>query len=271
MGFRDPITSAAAVDTRTTPTTAGVRMYEAPNPDTGQPYGVVEWDDGLAGDVPARAVQTADRNPHSEVAPFGRLAISGGTYAVPSGTKAAPELDLVVESDGSGTGVTRSVARIVGADRVDLGLGWAFLRATAVQPASGTLAAGWQTISFGAADTDTDGGWSASTVGVKGPDRFVIQKTGEYSIEGTAAIGTVAAGTFVGARITINGAYRAGGVGDVQPIPAGSASPATGRKRYPLVAGDVVQLQGFASTAWSTRMTATSDGITSTLLIERTS
>lgn len=119
MGFRDPITSPE-VDTRPADTAAGVRMYEAPDPDTGLPRGVVEWTTGHAGDVPAQAVQTADPSPRSITTPYGRLAVKGGTYGTVTGPVTAPELDLSVEQDAA-TGNPVRVARVIGADVVDLG------------------------------------------------------------------------------------------------------------------------------------------------------
>lgn len=246
---------------------ARIRIYEAPDPDTGNPRGVIEWDDGIAGDVAASLVQAVNVNPHSITIPYGKTSLNGGSYGTPVGLKAAPDINLMVDQDDNAN--PRRTFQVTGADRIDLGLGWAFLRATAVQPASGTMASGWQTLTFGAADTDIYRGWSATVVGALGPDRYVVQAAGDYDIEGIAAVGSVAAGSYVGARIIINGAFRPGGVGDVQPIPAGSASPQTGRKRYTLAVGDVVQLQGYCNVAWATRMTAGSDGITSTLLIEK--
>ena len=49
MGFRDPVTTATATDTGTSPTGPGVRVYQ----DAENPFGVVEWRTGIAGDVPA--------------------------------------------------------------------------------------------------------------------------------------------------------------------------------------------------------------------------
>lgn len=119
MTFRDPLTSATAVDTRTGTQTAGVRMYEAPNPDTNLPVGIVEWDDGFTGDVPAQAIQTAVPNPRSLTTPYGRLATKGGSYATPVGLVAAPEFDLSVDQDAAGNPYPQ--AKIVGANRLLIG------------------------------------------------------------------------------------------------------------------------------------------------------
>lgn len=132
MGFRNPITSATAVDTRAAAATAGVRVYETPNPDgTGSSYGVVEWSDGRAGDVPARAVQVASPLPRGVTDPFGRWTISGGTYQTPSGPVAAPSLSLGVEQDPpGGPGVSEALLTSPGglkvnSRRVDA-IGWTF-------------------------------------------------------------------------------------------------------------------------------------------------
>lgn len=135
MGFRNPITSAAAVDTRAVPTVAGVRMYEMPNPDTGQPYGVLEWDDGITGDTPARVVQTADANPHSVTTPYGRLAITAGAYA----GKTGPELDLSVEQDSVGNPVAITRLTSPGGLLVN-GQAWARQRAWSLPRTSVNLA-----------------------------------------------------------------------------------------------------------------------------------
>lgn len=62
MGFRDPVTTAEGVDTGTSPTGPGVRMYQDPGA-SGPPYvypkGVVEFRTGIAGDVPAQLVLDA--------------------------------------------------------------------------------------------------------------------------------------------------------------------------------------------------------------------
>lgn len=108
MGWRNPIRSASNVDTRTAPTMAGVRMYEAPNPDTLTPRGVVEWDDGLPGDLPATLTQTATSNPRSITTPLGSLVVNAGSY---NGTQ-GPQLALNVEQNPAGIGPNVPIARL---------------------------------------------------------------------------------------------------------------------------------------------------------------
>lgn len=122
MGFRNPVTSAAVVDTRTPAVPMGVRVYVAPNPDgTSKAKGVLEWDDGVAGDVPAMAVQTVagGAGPRNLSDPYGRLTVKGGSYNANGTLTAAPDLSVGVEQDAAGNPIPRG--RLVGAAALDLG------------------------------------------------------------------------------------------------------------------------------------------------------
>lgn len=90
MGFRNPITSVAAVDTRPGATAPGVRMYEAG--DVNARWGVLEFDDPAA-DAPATL--TARLNAGSGGSVQGSLLALRG---ITTNGKAAPELDLTIES-----------------------------------------------------------------------------------------------------------------------------------------------------------------------------
>lgn len=256
MGFRNPITSATSVDTGRGLANPGVRLYQ----DTsvpGVPRGIAEWRTGIM-----------DRNATVTLSGGGS---GGSSFVIDGGASAggtnAPHLEFDVA--GAPAGGYQSVLRIAGADVIDIGP-VAQLYATAVQSFA---ASGWQTLTLAGASQDTAGGWSATPAsGGRGPDRYVVQSRGDYAIEGVAAIGVVPAGAYAGGRILINGALRPGGPGMIQPTGAisGSFSALTGRKRYTLLAGDVIQLQGFCDQpSWATRMTSSGDGITSQLLIER--
>lgn len=118
MGFRSPITTATAVDTRASASSAGARMYSRPI--SGQPgavQGVVELDDGL-GDTPATFTSTpgTQRSVNG-----GSTQLGGGSY---SGT-GAPDvtLDVLTAGDPALQGVPLPSgaqygrrARITGAD-----------------------------------------------------------------------------------------------------------------------------------------------------------
>lgn len=150
MGWKNPLTSAVNVDTRTAPTVAGVRMYEAPNPDTGQPRGVIELDDGIPGDTPATITQTADSNPHSIATPLGSVILDAGGY---NGTP-APKLALNVEQNPAGVGPNVPVARLTspGGFTVNgvpqVGAGWT-VDASIGNYNAALLSGGWGTVPNG--------------------------------------------------------------------------------------------------------------------------
>lgn len=99
MGYRNPITSVAAVDTGTNPLGARVRVYEGSDPD-GSVYGVVEWDDGIFGDTPAKIIGRSTPNPRGLSGSVGgSLTISAGTY----NGKAGPTLGMNVVQNGDGS------------------------------------------------------------------------------------------------------------------------------------------------------------------------
>lgn len=99
MGFRNPITTAAAVDTGQ-PGGARARVYQGS--DTTGTYGVLEFDDGIAGDTPAQVIGRANLTPQpgggGYTAQGGGLTVKGGSY---NGVT-APELDLNVEQAPAG-------------------------------------------------------------------------------------------------------------------------------------------------------------------------
>lgn len=116
MGWKNPGTSAA-LDTRPAASAAGVRIYETPDPDRGLNVGVVEWNDGVAGDSPATAIQSHNPNPRGADTPFGALALFGGSYDNPNpvvgGKLSAPSLSLEVGGDPV-SGIVGPQARLVG-------------------------------------------------------------------------------------------------------------------------------------------------------------
>jgi hypothetical protein len=113
MGFRNPL--ASAVDTGL-PGGAGAKLYQYFDPATLTSYGVLEFRDGVAGDLPAQVVGKADYSQTGEnVTVGGGLRLVGGKYR----GIVAPELDLNVEPDGAG--LYFPVARLKGAPTLDLG------------------------------------------------------------------------------------------------------------------------------------------------------
>lgn len=116
MGFRNPITSAAAVDTGQ-PAGAGARVYQGA--DSTGVFGVVEFRDGIAGDAPAQLVGRANMVPQGGggyTQQGGGMALRAGSYNGVSG----PEWDVQVEGDPAGG--YRGAARLSGAAYVDLGV-----------------------------------------------------------------------------------------------------------------------------------------------------
>lgn len=111
MGFRDPITTAAAVDTDPD---GGPAVYMTEGTDgSGNTYGVVGFRDGFA-DNDARITRTTVVNPRSEViSGGGSLTIDSGSYAA---GKAGPKLVQGVSVDGSG--LATSYTQLVGSDSI---------------------------------------------------------------------------------------------------------------------------------------------------------
>lgn len=114
MGFRNPATSAEAVDTGASPTGPGVRVYQDTAGPLSFPRGVVEFRDGIAGDGHATLTRTVNATDTGG----GVLAAVGGTFALDGGTLngvPAGALRLVVEEDPAGG--FRTVAELA-ADRI---------------------------------------------------------------------------------------------------------------------------------------------------------
>lgn len=112
MGFRNPATSATAVDTRAGTATPGVQVYNRTQPWGSQ--GVVEFDDGIPGDTAATI--TAGPNYQQQ---GGGYAPAGGSMTMQAGTwsgVAGPAFQANVEAAPAG-GYT-PVARVKGAPLV---------------------------------------------------------------------------------------------------------------------------------------------------------
>lgn len=107
MGFRNPITSAAAVDTRPGATVAGVRMYEAA--DAFGRWGMVEFTDPDA-DAPSYLQGRANHTVGGSLQ-GGSVSLQGGSYNGAAG----PRLDLQV-AQAATTGYDAS-ARLSGLKR----------------------------------------------------------------------------------------------------------------------------------------------------------
>lgn len=186
MGFRNPITTVVAVDTRAAAAGPGVRMYQSPNPDgTGHLYGVVEWSDFTAGDTPARIVQSANPNPRSITDLYGRLAITGGAYSTSSGVMAAPELDLSIEQNAAGHPVR--VARWVGADRIIPSQN--YIATANASTARSIAATGWTPIQLDAFEAN-NGGFSIPA----GTSHLVVPWDGWYEVSGIVPFAANATG-----------------------------------------------------------------------------
>jgi hypothetical protein len=257
MGFRNPPRTAAGVDTGL-PAGAGVKIYQGSNFPAYGSFGVVEFRDGIGGDAPVQLIGRANYNPRAEGASLGgSLTLGGGSF---NGVD-MPALTLAVE-EVPGGGYYPTV-RLTGAELIDLG---------AVCYARQTVAVtSWSPNNwFGMPLQVTDIEQPAAFDFTAGHWWWVCPAPGEYACEGVAAMNGITAGSWIGARIAVNGVGRMGSVGIGGPITAAggtSSNAVTGRKRYALNAGDTVALQAYSSAACSTRVT--SDGITSTLLIER--
>jgi hypothetical protein len=96
MGFRNPITTATAVDTRTSAAAAGARLFNRPiaGSTTGAVQGFLELDDGL-GDLPAYLTNFPGTQRSND---GGSTILGGGSFAGHAGA----ELDLLVEPVSGG-------------------------------------------------------------------------------------------------------------------------------------------------------------------------
>jgi hypothetical protein len=260
MGFRHPITTADALDTGTY-TSAGVRIYE--DTSAGYPRGVVEFYNGVT------ASGSLTSSPYL-VDQGGGVFTTVGSSTVLKGINdhghTAPSLQLNVEEDAVNGGF-RSVARIADAEVLEFGAK-AKLRQLV---GSGSYPAGYGTISFGVADIDSHHGFTIPA-GSTFSTRWTCPtgQGGLYAVEGRAAINSITAGNSATCRLLRNGLAIDGTVGDIlRPRDTDSAIPNTGRQLIQLVAGDYLEFQGFAlGQTWNTRVTTT-DGVASTLTIER--
>jgi hypothetical protein len=108
MGFRNPITTATDVDTRTTIGRPGIYTTETVD-GSGNTTASLHLTDGFAADAEALLSRTAAVNTHTQGQSLtGGVAVKGGSY----GGVTAPELDLSVESAAAGG--TQAVGRLRG-------------------------------------------------------------------------------------------------------------------------------------------------------------
>jgi hypothetical protein len=113
MGFRNPARTASAVNTGGV--AAGVRIYQDATDDWGRTAGVLEFNDGAANDTPATITQGSVPVPRSVTDTYGRLTITGGSYATDGSggaIMAAPTLRLGVEQKSPDDGTPTPRARI---------------------------------------------------------------------------------------------------------------------------------------------------------------
>lgn len=104
MGFRNPVSSVSDVDTGDPLSGAGAKLYETVD-GNGFPYGILEFPDGIAGDVSPKVTGKADYNPRAGAQTLGGgLRLQGGSYN-PNGAGLipAPEIDLLVVQNGDGS------------------------------------------------------------------------------------------------------------------------------------------------------------------------
>lgn len=136
--------------------------------------------------------------------------------------------------------------------------------------ASGTLLANtWSIMNYDTVDQETPTPPGGAGSGWYGPfSAYYAPRAGWYAVEGRVFFSSVSAGAVIGARIYVNSALVQGGMGDLETVgAAGVQSASTGRISVLLNAGDALQIQGFSTVAWGTRVT-TGDGAGSTMEIE---
>lgn len=150
MGFRNPVTSATAVDTRTGTAAPGVRMYEQPiDPSTPRPRGVVEWDDGYTGDTPATLTQTADNNPRAITTPLGSMTLDAGSYGGTQGPKMAWNVEQALDGISPPVVVTRLTSAggmTLNGQQVATGVGDWVYDVENSSYSSGALPTGWSNL-----------------------------------------------------------------------------------------------------------------------------
>lgn len=104
MGFRNPVSTVSDVNTGDPLSGAGAHLYETTDAN-GYPYGVLDFPDGVTGDVSPKVIGKADYNPRAQAqVTGGGLRLQGGSYN-PNGAGliAAPEVDLLVVQNGDGS------------------------------------------------------------------------------------------------------------------------------------------------------------------------
>lgn len=232
MGFRNPITTVAALDTGGN--APGVRIYASQN---NPGSGVVEWD---AYSAIARGTLTSS------------LTGSGGTFFA-LGLSGGPALQLNLEENTGGGGYSPVIRATGGPLYVDslAGLAYARLIATGNAPLTGTYGAGlWNGIPWGAAPLDSHGGFGLpGTTGWKVP----AGQAGIYALSGQVVFTADGSNPTRNARIVVNGNVFAGFGGPNAALgTSAGVSALTGVKVVQLNVGDVVAVQGFSSNAWAT-------------------
>lgn len=164
MGFRNPVTTAEAVDTRTTSTGPGARLYQT----TGPGYaggtvelGVLELTSGVKGEMPAtlEMQSTPDASGNSTGV---NVTLYGSDSQVPGNVIQAPRLDLLTGPDAN-PAVWESTAHLQATTKIRLDAPSVFTKPLydydsgraidrvmeIVEPAAGSYATGWAPLGAG--------------------------------------------------------------------------------------------------------------------------
>lgn len=157
MGFRNPITSASAVDT-TGGSGGGVRIFNQPVTVLGVPgkQGVIEFDDGIAGDVPPNITVTPGGNRSDQ---GGQFVAGGGSFGglpVPTLTLAQQLMNM---SNDSGMG---GVADLYAPDVIALDAPHIYMNGNLYQRPRGWS---WNRVSGNASDQLTNGAYTTLVSG----------------------------------------------------------------------------------------------------------
>lgn len=248
MGFRNPITSIAAVDTRPGVAAAGVRVYQTTD-GAGHPMGVVEFADGFS-NTPAQLTSTAYYNAD------GSSTVGGSTRlkASPWQGVTPPELDLNIE--GLPAGGYGAIARLTAGTLylpADTRIGGKVLErayyAQSAATAAQSLPSGvWTPINLGAMDYDTAGFYNPSF-----PTRLYAPVYGVYEVSGLIHWDVNSAGRR-GLRYSYAQTSTAAAV--IVPTAVGAFIPATASGTgipgaphfFTMQAGGWVEQQGFQDT-----------------------
>jgi hypothetical protein len=172
MGFRDPLTTADAIDTGHGSQDAGVRLYQDLTV-PGNPVGVAEWRTG-----------SMDSNATIKLTGAGS---GGSSYAIDGGTTQlvdAPEVDLNVEEQADG--------QLVPVLRLKAGAGGRIITDTAITPESG-----WASWISSSAWTDYDTAGSQCLVRVDGAGNVIVAGLAKLKTNfttGASTLGNVGAG-----------------------------------------------------------------------------